>query len=198
MTLTDDLLEAPPASSDKLDHLREVAREVRDRRAEVADLQARIDEHNKRINFLVTKELVELFTQAQVPELVLAAEGNWPAFRFVKVPYYKAVISSEWPEERQAAAFAELDKFGGEALVRTQVTVDIPRGKGQRQKARALIAWLEKNRFNHSQKLSVPWNTLTAWLREQYQKFPNEPKPDLEVIGAYVGEVVRLTEESEK
>lgn len=194
----DQLAEAPQASPDKLDRLREVVREVRDRRAEVADLQERIDAHEKRLNHLLTKELVDMFTEAQVPEIVLGAEHNWPAYRATKVPYYKANISSEWDEDRQLKGFAELEKHGGEALVRTLVTVDLPRGKGQRAKARKLRQWLAKNGFDSSERLSVPWNTLTAWLREQYTKFPNDPKPDLEAIGAHVGEVVRLTEEKTK
>jgi hypothetical protein len=198
LRISEDLLSAPQASSDKLDRLREVVREVRDRRAEVAELQERIEQHEKRLSFLLTKELVDMFTEAQVPEIVLGAEGNWPAYRATKVPYYKANISTEWPEDRQLRGFYELEKHGGDALVRTQVIVDLPRGKGQRARAKTLLRYLNRYKFDHSQRLSVPWNTLTAWLREQYTKFPNDPKPDLEAIGAHVGEVVRLTEEKVK
>lgn len=196
--LSDDLMSAPVATGDKLDRLREVVREVRNNQSEVADLRERIDLIEKRNSYLLTKELVDMFTEAQVPELVLGAEGNWPAYRAVKVPYYKANISSEWDDERQQRGFQELEKHGAQDLIRTLVTVDLPRGKGQRAKADKLLRWLDKNGYNCSEKLSVPWNTLTAWLREQFTKFPNEPKPDLEAIGAHVGEVVRLTEEKAK
>jgi hypothetical protein len=187
----DDLTSPPPVATDKLDALRTVVREVRDLEAENMSLQERMDENKKRITLLTTKHLVDLFGQAQVTSISIEAEGNYPPYKADRVPYYKASIAAEWPEDKQAAAFRELDAHGGGDLVRTQIIIELPRG--QRARARQLEERLTKAGYSFSRRLSVPWNTLTAWWRELHEKRPNDPKPRAEVIGAIAGEVVRLT-----
>jgi hypothetical protein len=54
------------------------------------------------------------------------------------------------------------------------------------------FAWLDKNRkleVSYSSKLSVPWNTLTAFVKEQVEKGAVLP---LDILGATVGRVVKL------
>lgn len=186
-----DLAAPPPVSEDRLEALRVVIREVRDLEADNISLAERIEENRKRIGLLTSKQLVDLFGQAQVLRMDLEAEGNHPAYKAERVAYYKASISAEWPPEKQSAAFTELEKFGAADLIRTQIIIELPRG--QLFKARKLEERLTKAGYSYSRRLAVPWNTLTAWWRERHEKFPNEPKPRAEVIGAVAGELVKLT-----
>lgn len=181
----------PPATGDKLEGLRIVAREVRDLEAENKSLEERIEENKKRITLLTTKQLVDLFSQAQVTMVGIEPEGNYPGYKAERVPYYKASIAADWDDDRKSRAFGELEKFGGGDLIRTQITIELP--KGQLAKAKQLEQRLTKAGYSYNRTLSVPWNTLTAWWRERHVKFPDEPKPKAELIGAVAGEVVKLT-----
>lgn len=109
----------------------------------------------------------------------------------VEKPYYRANIAAEWTQERKDAAFAYLEGRGDGALVRTQVTVSF--GKGELRFAKMLERTIrESKRFGKFEPVvarTVPWNTLTAFVKEQVEKGRTL---DLEVLGATVGRIAEI------
>lgn len=175
---------------DKLDKLRAAVREVRDLRRDEQDLTERLAQVKAQINEREGKTLPDLFTEAKVDHIGLEAEGNLPAYDAEMKPYYHANISAEWPMEQQQKGFDWLDenKFGD--LIKSMYVVMVPRGA--RAKALEVEEALEKLGVEYEVKLGVPWNTLTAWLKERVEKFKSTPPLDL--LGATVGKVVKLKE----
>lgn len=180
-----------PASADKLDRLREKVREARDAKAEAAELEERRKAANNRYNELVHRELPELFAEARLGSVGLPAEGNHPAYNVVCRSYYKAVISAEWEPERRAKAFDFLrDREAGDLI---KNVVAVPFGRGDEAAADELCSWLGERQISYERGSEVNWQTLTAWLKEQVDKYHVDfSKDDLEKIGAQVGQVVEL------
>ena len=125
----------------------------------------------------------------RIDHLGLQPEGNLPGYTAELRPYYHANISGDWEPEKKEAAFDCLAKHHAEDLVKTKITVLL--GRGDRKAAKKVESALKKLKVSFSRELSVPWNTLTAWLREQVEDVELETPP-LDVIGATVGEKVSL------
>lgn len=181
-----------PQEPDRLERVTNMLRRVRDLRLQAEDWEARRKAANTEINDLTFKQLPDLLMQPGMPSsLVLPPEGNLPGFKADLKPYHKAVISAEWPPEKQEAGYTVLRELNGGDLVRNTVTVEF--GKGEDSLAWALCQYLERQGFVFSRGQFVPWNTLTSWLREQYLKLKKEFTPaQLEAIGATVGHVVEV------
>ena len=177
-------------SEDKLEKVRTFLREARDIDRQIMDLEDALKVKNARKLELIQKELPDLYDEAGIDNLGLPAEGNLPAYDCKLGPYYKASISADWPEEDRAKAFAYLEKQGASDLIKSTYVVLLPRGK--RAIAIKVEAALKKLGVEFSEKLDVPWNTLTAWLKEQVEK--HKTTPELDLLGATVGRVVKLKE----
>lgn len=179
----------PQASPDKLDKARDAVRRVRDLKSEKEDAERRVKEIGAAIQELEHKELPELFDDAKIKGLELAAEGNQPAFVAKVQSYYRVNIAADWPDEKRGEAFAWLAKNGHEGMIKTVITIEL--GLGQRAVAKKVQAALKKLKVGYSASMGVPWNTLTAFVREQIEE-KQAPVP-LDTLGATVGRVVRLT-----
>ena len=173
---------------DRLDALRDVARRLRDKKREVTDLDERLSEAKAEVRAIESKELVDLMAEVGVDRVGLPAEGNYPACDAELKPYYHAVISADWEPEKRQAAFAWLDGAGHGDLIKTAITVLIPRD--DRAVALSIQHYLEQCGVQHTVQLDVPWNTLTAFVREQVEKYHRTPP--LETLGATVGRVVKI------
>jgi hypothetical protein len=177
-----------PLPEDKLDALRDMARQLRDKEKEIADLDERIKATKAEAAEIRTKKLVDLMAEVGVDRVGLPAEGNYPACDAELRPYYHAVISADWEPERRQAAFAWLDSAGHGDLIKTAITILIPRD--DRAMAKSIELYLEQTGVQHTVLLDVPWNTLTAFVREQVEKYHRTPP--LETLGATVGQLVKL------
>ncbi len=131
-----------------------------------------------------------MFTEINIDSLGLPAEGNLPAYDTELKPYYKANIPVDWEPERRQAAFDYLDEQNAGDIIKSVFIVAIPRGK--RAVALKVQKALEKLKVEYTADLSVPWNTLTAWVKESVEK--HKTVPNLDVLGATVGQVVNLKE----
>lgn len=180
---------APP-SEDRLEKVRVILRQARDTERRIVDLEAALKEAKGQVLELKQKTLPDLFDEAGIDNLGLPAEGNLPAYDCKLGPYYHANIGAEWEEERRQAAFKYLEDQGSGDLIKSAYIVLVPRGK--RAFAKKVEAALTKLGAEFTSKLDVPWNTLTAWVKEQVEKKNNTP--DLAVLGATVGRVVSLKE----
>lgn len=180
---------AAPPSEASLERVRAQLRLSRDKSREKEDLEARLKTVNEEINTISQKTLPDLFVEVGIDKLGLPAEGNLPAYDAALVPYYHANISADWPPEKQEEAFAYLAKEpGGEDMIKTVITIAL--GRGDRKTAAKVEKALDKLKVPYNRTLGVPWNTLTAWVREQVEKHKHTPSLDL--LGATVGRVVKL------
>lgn len=170
---------------DKLDRLRGHLRRLRDLRAEKADLEERLRSANVAINEMCYRTLVDAFDECGAESMGLLAEGNNPPFDVRVEPYYKANISAEWDQKRRDVAFAYLKSAGAGDLPRAVYTIGF--GKDTERAQRAFEQLLRKNKIEFTRDLSVPWNTLTSWVKEMIVDHGKMPKLDL--IGATVGRV---------
>jgi len=114
--------------------------------------------------------------------------------------YYHANIKADWPDEQKERAFAYLEKRGDGDLIKTQVVMMF--GRTELWKVRwlqATISLLAKElRAAGGEapdlpepfvQMTIPWNTLTAFVKEQVEL---GAQLDLDVLGASVGQVVKI------
>lgn len=178
-----------PASADKLDRLRVKIAELRDLEFERTKLSERNAELGKRVYEIQTKELVDLFDQAKVDNVGIPEEGNLPAYNMEVGWNYKANIGT--PAEPKVddfnAAIAYIKKHEPD-MVKTTYTIEF--GLGEEKNRRVFESLLKKTKIEYSSSFGVPWNTLTAWVREQIEV--HKKSPPLKLLGATVERTARL------
>ena len=179
-----------PGSEQSIQALREAIQETRDLEFEKKDTKRKLESINKQLDKMYMGKLPDLLDEARVSSMVLDAEGNHPGVKAEAKPYYHANISADWPEDKREEAFEYLEEHGGGPLIRYTVSVDF--GKGEIEQAKKLIAELHSQGFVVSTKKHVPWAALTSWLKEQVEKVGHTP--DLSILGATIGRIVKLTE----
>lgn len=177
-----------PLPEDRLEKVRELLRQCRDGDLELAELAEKSKAVSVRLHKMKSETLPDVFAQLGIDKLGLEAEGNLPAYDADLKPFYKANISADWPPEQQDKAFAFLDKVGSGDLIKSQFSVFI--GRGDRKTAKRLLRSLKRLKLDYTHTQGVPWNTLTAWLKEQVEK--HNTTPPLDLLGATVGKVVAL------
>jgi hypothetical protein len=174
------------AKVDSIDFVRQRVAELRDLELEREQLEERLKEVNDQINFIAFESLVDVMNEKRVPKIRIDREGNKPAFDAEVLPYYRANIAAAWDEERKYRAFQALEDFGASDLIKTVVTFSFPRGE---KKVAQKLLTRHKALFPKMAE-SVHSMTLTAWVREQIEA--GKPTPPLEVIGAQVGQHVKI------
>lgn len=175
---------AAPPSEDKLVKIRDKISELRDLEFENSSMQERISENSKKIKEIKDKTLVDMFDAVKITNLGIEAEGNLPPYDIEIKPYYHANI----PPENEEKAFAWLAKNKHGDMIKGTYTVAF--GRGEETKRKKFEAFLEKSGYDYSYKFGVPWNTLTAFVKEQIETYKREPP--LKLLGATVGRVATL------
>jgi len=173
---------------DKLDRVRDAIRRLRDlliRKEEASDL---VKEISREVTQIEQSELVDLFDEAGIEKIVLPPEGNLPGYSAKAQPYYYACIQAGWPPDQREAAFKWLEDRQCGDLIKTVVTVEL--GLGEAEKTKKLVEALRAVGVAYDVRKSVPWNTLTAFAREQAARLSLEDK---ETLGAVVGRIVKVT-----
>lgn len=203
------------AGSDKADRVRRLGYELAGLQAQAEEAEAHLKDVKNRVNEFIHKKLPDALDEIQTDRLGLPdADAD-----MVLEPYYKANISSEWPEERQNAAFAWLEANGFGSLVRHEVTYSFRRGEEER--ADWLVQVVQAAAERRAERLAaparaegrevrpeetwdvpppvvrktVPWNTLTSLVRTQSELPADDPARKilpLELLGAVVGRIVKI------
>lgn len=173
--------------------LRKMATRVVEVERRIKELEDEKKLLNVELYELQHKSMPDLMTEVGVDKIGLP-ESNAD---LVLKPYYKANISAEWPEEQRNAAFEHLDYLGLGDIVKNTITVVFPKGWDEERQE-----WLEKVRglnlsFDPPEMVEtrvVPWNTLTATIKEQYETGKEEflQAVDLKLLGAEVGQIVNI------
>lgn len=189
-------VQGPPP--DQLEAIRAKAKEARNKRLELEELNERVSELGAEINKIEGTELPDLMMEAGVDTLGLEAEGNLPAYDIACKPYYHANIKNEDPTAPEA--YAWLQKNGHGDLVKRSYTIAF--GKGQEKAAKAFESLLKKSKVEYSSTFGVPWNTLTSFLKEQIEKSKamkdSSLVPPLDLLNATVGNRVTVKPRKEK
>jgi hypothetical protein len=173
-----------PPSKDRLDKARDKIKQLRELELKNAELAETISENSRTIKVIKEKELVDLFDAAEISSLGIEASGNLPAYEVEIKAYYHANI----PEENEPKAFAWLTKQGHGDMIKGVYSVAF--GMGEEKKRLAFEKILQKGKYQYSYKFGVPWNTLTAFVKEQIEEKKKEPP--LKLLGATVGRVASL------
>jgi hypothetical protein len=176
------------ATADQLAAIRDKMREARDLKVVINNLEEQIKEKKLDQNTIEHETLPEMFTKAGIDNLGLPAEGNLPAYDAKLKPYYHANIAAEWPPEKRQEAFDYLIKNKHGDLIKTAVTILL--GRGDHALLVKIKKLLKPLKLDVTVDLSVPWNTLTAFVKEQIEDKKVILKLDL--LGAQVGQVVSL------
>lgn len=179
-----------PAPTGNLTAAQAAARRYRDLQLTIANLEDQLAAHKRELRTMQFEQLPDLMDQAGVDSLGLPAEGNHPAFDLKLVPFYQASIPAEWSPARREAAFKALSDLGHEDLIKTDITISLPRQ--ERQTALRIIAALEQFQVTPQIRESVHHKTLTAWLQEMFEA--RNPLPPLDVIGATIARIVKVKE----
>lgn len=179
--------EAREPSSDKLDRLRVMAKQVIKAKERVGQAEEDLQKAKDAFKKLTTKDMPDLFAAAGVDSIGL--DGNYN-MDVVCENFYHANIGAEWAPERKDAAFAWMEANGHGDLIK--IVVSISFGRSELKKALGLVEQLREDGFTPTIQKTIPWNTLTAWLKEQVEKYSRVPP--LELLGATVGKIAKLKE----
>jgi hypothetical protein len=189
--MLEDATEVP---DDRLDRVRQAVRAARDLRLEIEDLRGQVSAKNVQLTELLYTRLPEVFRDNGVREITLAAEGNQPAFRATLADYYHANIAGGWDQDRQDKAYNLLEDTGRGDLIKR--TIEIKFGMKENELFKKVYGVLSKIKgVKMTIKRSVPWNSLTAMIRESYESGEEMDSDELHTLGATVGQIVHIKEE---
>lgn len=183
---------------DKLDSLRARAAEARDLELRIQDLETQIKDCTEQLLVLYHTTLPDLMDNAGTDIIGVPPSGNKPGIDYVMRPYYHAGIAASWDEVRKQQAFALLKQLKAESLIKTEITAKFP--KGNLPAAKKLFASVKKLKITGAAvdlKQSVHTSTLTAWLRDIYDRGQTLGAADLEKIGGSVGRIVKPKDRKE-
>lgn len=177
--------EMKSATADKLEIVRNAVVDLRTLTEQKKELELRLKELSYQIKELTEKSLVNLFSELQINELSLEADGNHPAITAKRVPFYSAKI----PEEREAEAFNWFLDNGHGDLVKNNFNINF--GMGEISLAQELADLLNSYDFDYDNKAQIHPSTLKAFVKSEIEAGHSIP---MDLLGAYAGEVVQLKE----
>jgi hypothetical protein len=186
-------MDGRPASEEALSAVGAKLRELRDLDGHIADLEHALAEKKARHLLIRERELVDLLDAAGQNKAGLPPEGNQSGFDVEIANYYHANISSDWEPRRRDRAFSWIRRHHP-GMLRSTLTVSL--GKGSEKQLKKLESACRKLKIPFSVEFGVPWNTLTAFVREQIEE--HRRRPPLELLGATAGRVAKIKKQKEK
>jgi len=162
---------------------------------EMVELERKIKDANMRLWDLQTKDMPALMSDIGQDNVGIPGDPSNPddlGYDIRLTTRTHASIGADWPDDKKDAAFEHLDELGAGDIVRNSVTVSFGKGEAAHREE-----WLEKVRgLNLSfdppelvESRTVPWNTLTAWIKEQLRRgrTQDQVQIDLPKLGATHG-----------
>lgn len=155
----------------------------------IRELEQQLEQEKKRRTELATMKMPSLMSEIGVDRIGLAEVG----VDLVIEPYYHANISKDWDDDRREAAFKYLEDMDSGDLIKSVLIITAARGdwEAMRKVAEQIDRLLADAGIETQPSLekTVPWNTLTAFVKEQLRQ---GTALDLEMLGATVGSVVKI------
>lgn len=176
-------------SEDKLDQIRDQCKLMRTMSLEIKDAELALSEKKKQFNKLSMETLPELFSENNIPSITIGKEGNLPEMTMESRPFYKAVL----PEESDPG-LRWLEKNGHGDLIKRVFNIKLP--MNSKKDALALRKFVQKLDLSYEEKETVPWTTLTAFVKEMIEK--RKKAVPLDILGAMIGRIVKIKQEREK
>jgi hypothetical protein len=197
-----DVQEIP--SDEKIARLRAAAVEMVELSLDIDEREGQLNRDKERLWELRTRTLVSMMQDAGTDNLGLPG----PGVDIVLANHTHANIKAEWPDEQREVGFAELDRVGGGDIVKNDVTFSFSRN--QHVLVTCFLAVVDSAEFKNmvaetvrqadpktndtevpdpTVRRAVPWNTLTAFVKEQVRR---GTVLDLEKLGATVGQIVKI------
>lgn len=183
-------LEKPAPTTEGLRSLTSLGRELARVEREIVDTEKRLKSLKQRKNDIVHKEMPELMDRVGQDHIGL------PEARLDLVldDWFKAVLPADSEE-----ALKWLTENGHGDLIKHQMTISLPRDTEElaeriRQRVEQMAAEFDVA-VSIETKSTVPWQTLTAFVKEQVRAGAALP---LETLGATVGRVVKIKKRKEK
>jgi len=162
------------------------AEEYRDLIKRKEDLEEQLKAAGKEVEQMAMVTLPDLLDTVGIDHVGVPAKGNQAAFDVVMRPYYKAVIAASWDEQKKQDAFNALSSLNAGDLIRRTVTIFIPATRPDAPDLEArLVAMAGNVGLEATTDRTVPWNSLTSWLKERVEG--GKQLPSLDTIGATVG-----------
>jgi len=186
-------------SEASLEQARKMAKEFFDLEQEIESLEEQLSTKNKEKLELQQRKLPELFNNIQIDRIGLPEDN----VDVVIGPYYKANISTEWPEDRRKKAFDVLEEIDGDEIIRAVLSVEF--NTEEYDDAKELFQfirtqWPKANQ--HPMKLikAVNWATLTSFIREYTEDESTDPLTDeqKEALGATIGVIAKIKKRKTK
>jgi hypothetical protein len=185
---TPDYIGVQESTPAQLNELRKLLEQHRDLQFEIENADTLQKDRKERLRELEFKTLPDMFNKVGVDKIGLESTGNMPGYDAKRAPYYHANIATSWPEEKRQAAFDWLEKHGGGDLIKAEIVLTIP---SKNMKLRKMIlSAVKKFKVQTEVNLTVPWGSLTSFIKESITKHGRMPPLDL--LGAEVGERVQL------
>ena len=186
-----------PSEAESKD-LAQLGRELFEVDSSISALEEKLSTARERRKTLTQTELPEYFTRVGQDRMGLPEFG----VDLILENFVHANIAADWEPERRDAAFAWLEDNGHGDIIKVEMTLKFPRT------AMALARWVQqvletmklpKQFLNMSIPpievgLGVPWNTLTAWAKEQIRNGAALP---LDTLGVTTGQVVKIKKREE-
>lgn len=176
--------------------LTKLGRELLEIDGKIKQLEKQVAEYKER-KLTITMDTMPKYMMA-IGQDRIGLEGS--EVDLVREPYYHANIQADWPEEKRQEAFLWLEENGHGDLIKSQLKIAAAKGEWDRIKAlrERIMEWFKKHDMEDVQittELGIPWNTLTAFVKEQIEK--GAPIP-LETLGATVGQIVKIKKRTKK
>lgn len=176
------------ASDDDLSRGKKLAEEFVRVDGQIKQLEALLEQRKARMLELARKEIPEFFDNVLKSDLIGVPETGVD----VKVvPYYHSNIRADWPTDQRERAFEWLEREGHGDII--AVTVSCRFRRGEMRDARELEKLIRDSRFGNTNpptlEMGVPWNTLTALVKEQIESGHAVP---LDTLGATVARTAKI------
>lgn len=146
---------------------------------EIVDLEARLSDKAKELIHISQTELPE--AMSKVGMLAFSLDTG-------EKINIKSIIAAHISREREAQAFAWLKKINADSLIKNVIKTAF--GKGETNKAEALVKILQKSKYKFEQKQSVNANSLSAFVRERLE---GGLPVDMELLGVVDIKVSKIT-----
>lgn len=183
-------------TADKLEFVRDQIRYMRDLDHRIGNLHEILKQLTVEKRELQYSTLPTLFMQNKISSISLMEEGNIPAYDAELKDFYHAKIDAEWPAEKRHNAMSWLEEHSLGDIIKTCFTIEI--GRGNAKLTKKVMAALRALKVPFTQQQTVPWNTLTAAIKERYRDHKPLKDAELETLGANVGKIVTLKVKKDK
>lgn len=199
----DDIVSFTDAPSEEESvSLTELGRDLYSTDEQIQTLEKKIEDLKKHRQELVMKKLPDYMSKIKQDRIGLEEFG----VDLVLEDYVHANIASDWEPEKRDAAFAWLEESGNGDLLKTTLSLTFPRkaiaaARWAQAALETLVHYLQEAGAETHElpeqkiEMGVPWNTLTAFCKEQIKA--GNPLP-LEVLGCTVGKIVKIKERKGK